>query len=198
MVESFENEAYGPKGDSSRYLSLGELEVGFGELADPPRDAGHISLLVRRLADGTRETPESASLTIAEGLIGDGWSRRPPRDPDAQLTIMRLDIAKLIANGQPLTLFGDNLFVDLDISEKNLPPGTRLRVGGCVVEVSALPHTGCAKFRDRFGDDALRFTVFEPIRDQKIRGIHWTVIEVGEVRVGDPIMVRPTTVPSRD
>lgn len=190
MVESLEKEAYGPKGESRLHLSLSELESGFDKLADPPRGTGRVSLIIRRLADGTRETPESASLTIAAGLRGDGWSRRPPRDLDAQLTVMRFDIARLIANGQPLTLFGDNLLVDLDISQQNLPPGTHLQVGKCAVEVTSLAHNGCAKFKDRFGGDALRFTALERIRDQKIRGIHWRIIEEGEIRVGDPIEIR--------
>lgn len=103
---------------------------------------------------------------------------------------MRFDIARLIANGQPLTLFGDNLLVDLDISQKNLPPGTHLQVGKCAVEVTSLAHNGCAKFKGRFGGDALRFTALERIRDQKIRGIHWRIIEEGEIGVGDPIEIR--------
>lgn len=192
MIEQLEKEEYGPKGEPRLHLSLADLESGFDELADPPRGTGQLSVIVRRLADGTREMPESANLTIAEGLTGDGWSRRPPRDPDAQLTVMRLDIAKLIANGQTLALFGDNLLVDLDISQQNLPPGTRLNIGGCVVEVTAQPHTGCAKFRDRFGADALRLTTLKRVRDQKIRGIHWRVIEEGEIRVGDLITAENT------
>jgi len=102
---------------------------------------------------------------------------------------MRRDIAALIANGQPLTLFGDNLFVDLDISQENLPAGTRLQLGECVVEVTPEPHTGCRKFSDRFGQDALRFTTIPRIREHNLRGIHWKVIESGEVRVGDSITV---------
>ena len=82
-----------------------------------------------RRADGVRETPERTRLSPDDGVPGDDWSRRPPRDPEAQLAVMRRDVAELIANGQPLTLFGDNLFVDLDLSAANLPAGTRLRVG---------------------------------------------------------------------
>ena len=70
---------------------------------------------------------------------------------------MRRDVAELIANGQPLSVFGDNLFVEFDISAANLPAGTRLRVGEAVVEVTPLPHDGCRKFHGRFGQDALRF-----------------------------------------
>jgi len=100
---------------------------------------------------------------------------------------MRRDVAELIANGQPLTLFGDNLFVGLDLSTANLPAGTRLRVGDALVEMTRKPHDGCHKFKARFGEDALRFVQASLTRDQNLRGIYWRVLETGEAGVGDPI-----------
>ncbi len=41
--------------------------------------------------------------------------------------------------------------VDLDLSPDSLPPGTRLELGSAVIEVAAVPHTGCAKFATRSG-----------------------------------------------
>ena len=67
---------------------------------------------------------------------GDGWSRRPPREPVAELAVMRRDVAELISNGQALTVCGDNLFVDLDIAAGSLAIGARLRVGAALVEVT--------------------------------------------------------------
>jgi hypothetical protein len=159
-------EDYGPRGDASRHLALAALEAGLRVLPEAGKDAGRLALIVRRRADGVRETPERTRLTPAEGVPGDGWSRRPPRDPEAELAVMRRDVAEIIANGQPLTVFGDNLFVDLDISAANLPLGTRLRVGQAVVEVTAKPHNGCHKFKARFGEDALRFVQAPPTRDR--------------------------------
>jgi MOSC domain-containing protein YiiM len=182
-------EAYGPDGDSSHHLPLGELEAGLRALPERPGDSGRVTLIVRRRADGVRETPERVDLTQEEGVPGDGWSRRPPRKPDAQLAVMRREVAELIANGQPLTLFGDNLFVDFDLSAANLPVGTRLRVGGAQVEVTAEPHNGCLKFKGRFGQDALRFVQAKATRDQNLRGIYWRVVVPGEVSVGAPIEV---------
>ncbi len=182
-------EAYGPNGDESRHRKLADLEEGLRALRLSPRDSGRLVLLVRRRADGVRERPERVRLTPEDGLPGDGWSRRPPGDPEAQLAVMRRDVADLIAGGQPLDVFGDNLFVDLDISAANLPFGTRLRVGGATVEVTAKPHNGCHKFQGRFGPDALRFVQAKPTRDQNLRGIYWKVIAAGEARVGDPIRV---------
>jgi hypothetical protein len=184
-----QKEAYGPCGDAARHLPLAELEEGLRALAAPPRDAGRVTMIVRRRPDGARERPERACLEPGMGVPGDGWDRRPPRDPEAQLAVMRHDVAALIANGQPLTTFGDNLFVDLDISAANLPLGTQLRVGVATVEVTPKPHNGCIKFKGRFGEDALRFVQAPQTRDQNLRGIYWKVVEAGEVRVGDPVRV---------
>jgi MOSC domain-containing protein YiiM len=148
-----------------------------------------VALIVRRRPDGVRETPARVQLSPEQGVPGDRWSRRSPEKPDAQLTVMRRDVAEVLANGQPLTVFGDNLFVDLDISAGNLPLGTRLRVGGAVAAVSPKPHDGCQKFRTRFGGDALRCVQARETRSQNRRGIYWTVVEAGEVAVGDPVEV---------
>lgn len=178
-----------PLGDSARHVALDKLEAGFDGLRPPPGERGGLTAIARRSRDGSRELPVTAELSVADGLVGDAWSRRPPRDPNAQLTVMRQDIALLIANGQPLSLFGDNLFVDFDISGAHLPAGTRLRLGECLVEVTPEPHNGCRKFRDRFGQDALRFTALRRIRPHNARGIHWRVIEGGIIRIGDSIEV---------
>ena len=178
-----------PGGDPARHLALAALESGLRALPPGPRSEGRVVLIVRRTHDGTRETPVRTSLTREEGVPGDDWSRRPPRDPEAQLAVMRIGVAELIANGQPLVVFGDNLFVDLDLATPNLPTGTRLRVGGALVEVTPKPHNGCSKFHARFGADALRFVQAPPTRDQNLRGIYWKVLEPGAVAVGDAIQV---------
>ncbi len=188
MVE-LRKETYGPEGDAAQHRSLAELEAGLRALPVPPRDAGRLALIVRRRSDGVRETPKRVQLSLEEGVPGDGWNRRPPRDPEAQLAVMRTDVAQLIANGQPLSVFGDNLFVDLDISAASLPTGTRLRVGQAIVSVTPKPHNGCLKFKGRFGEHALRFVQHAPTRDQNLRGIYWKVALPGEARVGDPIEV---------
>jgi hypothetical protein len=182
-------ESYGPPGDPTRHLPLQALEAGLRGLPALPPDTGRLALVVRRHADGSREILERVALSTSEAVPGDGWNRRPPRDPEAQLAVMRRDVAELIANGQPLDLFGDNLFVDLDISAGNLPVGTRLRVGEATVEVTAKAHNGCKKFHARFGPDALRFVSAKPTRDQNLRGIYWRVIEAGEIYAGAPIRV---------
>jgi MOSC domain-containing protein YiiM len=178
-----------PRGDAARHLARATLDAGLSALPAAPRAAGRIALIVRRRADGVRETPQQVRLTCEEGVPGDGWSRRPPQKPEAQLAVMRREVAEQIANGQPLSLFGDNLFVDLDLSAENLPVGTRLRVGEALVEMTAEPHDGCRKFQQRFGADALRLVQDKATRDQNLRGVYWRVIEPGVARVGGPVQV---------
>ena len=178
-----------PRGDAARHLERPALDVGLRALPAPSREAGRVALIVRRLADGQRETPHEVRLTLEEGVPGDDWSRRPPQKPEAQLAVMRREVAETIANGQPLTLFGDNLFVELDLSAANLPVGTRLRVGEALVEMTAEPHNGCRKFQQRFGAEALRLVQDRATRDQNLRGVYWRVLEPGLARVGDAVRV---------
>lgn len=184
-----------PQGDPARHLSGDALDAGRRTLAAAPTDSGRVSLIVRRVESGAREVLERVLLSPEAGVPGDDWARRPPRDLEAQLAVMRTDVARLIANGQPLTVFGDNLFVELDLSAANLPVATRLAVGRAVVEVTPKPHNGCSKFDARFGHDALRFVQAPATRSENRRGIYWRVVEAGEVAQGDAVRVisRPTS-----
>lgn len=181
-----------PNGDPECHLPLASLEAGFAGLAaldGPPADLGRLWLIVRRLPDHTRETPERIVLSVDEGVTGDNWVRKLPLNPEAQISVMRRDVGELIANGQSLALFGDNLFVDFDITASNQAPGTRMRIGRAVLEVTTKPHTGCRKFAGRFGHDALRFVSSKEHAALNLRGIYWRVVESGEAAVGDAIEV---------
>ena|SRR5437588_159262 len=84
-------------------------------------------------------------------------------------------------------LAGDQVYVDLDLSYDNIPPGTRLELGTAVIEVTAAPHRGCAKFASRFGKDALRFVNSIVGQELNLRGINAKVVADGVVRVGDAV-----------
>jgi hypothetical protein len=177
------------RGESARHLTAAQLEEGFRRLRQAPKDSGRLTHIVRRPTKDAREVLARARLSPEAGLPGDNWSHKPSPDPTAQLTVMQTGVAELIANGQSLALFGDNLFVDLDLSVANLPVGSRLRLGGAVVEVTPMPHDGCSKFNARFGNDALRFVNTKPTRHLNLRGIYWRVVEAGDIEVGSPVQV---------
>jgi MOSC domain-containing protein YiiM len=176
-------------GDPARFLPLDTLVERLARLPVAPRDHGGLTGLVTRVAGGRREMPARVVLTAAGGMPGDGWLRKSPDKPEAQLTVMERAVAELIANGQPLALFGDNLFFDLDLSAANLPIGSRLRAGAVLLEVTPKAHNGCVKFKGRFGADALRLVAHPERRHLNLRGIYLRVIEDGEVACGDAVEV---------
>ena len=176
-------------GNPDRFLAYDELCRALAALSGAPESVGRVVLIVRRREQGRREALQQSPFTPEHGVPGDAWISRGIADPAAQIAVMQADVARLIANGQPFELFGDNLFVDLNLSAANLPCGSRLRVGSVLMEVTAKPHNGCRKFRARFGADAQRFVVEPSLRHRNLRGIYFRVIEAGDVAVGDPVEV---------
>lgn len=176
-------------GNPDQFRTLAQLEAGLAALPEAPRDRGRVVLLLRKIDGGVRETPDRIHASVEGGFPGDAWGRRADRKPEAQLAVMQRDVAELIANGQPLALFGDNLTLDLDLSAANLPIGSRVRAGGAVLEVTPMPHNGCGKFQKRFGEDARAFVSKPELRHRNLRGIYLRVVEEGEVRINDPVEV---------
>ena len=176
-----------------------QLEAGFGHVLQSPKDNGPLVKLVRRPDVNRREVPTEGELDVDLGLVGDNWKvRANPTTPDgkadpvAQVTVMNARFLSLIAQSEERwELSGDQLLIDLDLSIENLPPGTRLRVGSAVIEVSKKPHTGCAKFAARFGQDALRFVSTPEGRALRLRGANAKVVQSGAIRVGDEAVKLP-------
>ena len=77
--------------------------------------------------------------------------------------------------------------MDLDLSEDGLPAGTRLRIGEATIEITDQPHTGCAKYRRRFGEEALRFVNSLEGRALNLRGRNARVVVPGTIGAGDAI-----------
>ena len=182
--------------------TIEELEAGWEAAMPPPRDAGTLRLICLRKDAGLHETPESAEVTARDGLRGDRWANRGRgKDPDgaAAVTLKNATVADLVTAGRlPLDAPGDNLLVDLDLSIDALPPGTEIGIGSDVVlRVSEEPHTGCSKYRDRFGLDALKWVSTPDGKRRRLRGMNCSVLSPGMVRVGDAIRVlrRPTFPP---
>jgi hypothetical protein len=165
------------------------------DLRGAPTRVGTVRLIVRRPAVGEREVLTEARLDAEEGLLGDTWRFRGSSstadgsaNPEAQITVMSARAAKAIAGDvDRWPLAGDQLYVDFDISEENLPAGARVLVGDAEIVVSAKPHTGCAKFSDRFGKEALRLVSSPEGRALRLRGMNARVTNSGTVRIGDRI-----------
>jgi len=170
-----------------------ELAAGLEHVRRSPRDSGAIELVVRRPREGEREVLGSADLDPLEGLVGDDWKRRGSRrttDGSAhratQLTLMNARTAALVAGARERwPLAGDQLYLDLDLSEANLPAGARLAFGDALIEVTAEPHLGCRKFAERFGTSAVEFVNSDVGRALRLRGANARIVRPGRIRPGD-------------
>jgi MOSC domain-containing protein YiiM len=172
---------------ASKHLTASELEAGLVEISRSPKDDGVLEMIVRRPQVGEREVLDEGQLDVTEGLVGDSWiNRRSAPNPDTQLNVMNARAVALVAHDRTRwQLAGDQLFIDLDLSDDNLPAGTQLAIGSAVIEVTPVPHTGCAKFVERFGLEAMQFVNGREGKAMHLRGICARVVQPGVIKVGD-------------
>ena len=183
----------------SDHVSLAEIEAGLDDVRHSPRGQGRLELVVRRPAVDRREVLARGELDLAAGLVGDTWNQRSSKrtadgspHPDMQLNVINARFARLIAGSRERwPLAGDQLYLDLDLSEEALPAGTRLAIGPAVIEVTEQPHTGCVKFAGRFGKDALKVVSLPPGKALRLRGLNAKVVTAGTIRPGDAIRTLP-------
>jgi MOSC domain-containing protein YiiM len=178
------------------HRSIDELEAGLANIRRSPTDGGTLVMIVRRPAPAEREVVDEARLDLDLGLVGDNWLARGSRStpdgtakPACQVALVNSRVLAAVAGDRSRwPLAGDQLVVDLDLSRGNLPAGTRLALGGAVIEITDEPHTGCVKYAARFGKEALRFVnVGEDNRPLRMRGIFARVVQAGTIRSGDTI-----------
>jgi hypothetical protein len=182
-----------------KHLTLAELEAALPSALQSPTENGTLDLIVCRPAVGRRDVLVAAELTLETGLVGDTWNIRSSRltadgspHPDTQINVMNSRVIAMIAGEESRWgLAGDQLYVDLDLSARNLPPGTQLSIGSAVIEVTSQPHTGCAKFVQRFGVDAMKFVNSPKGRELRLRGLNARVVVAGQIRTGDRVRKRP-------
>ena len=177
------------------HLTHDQLMETLDDIRASPADGGTLELIVQRPGEDQRVVLDEAELNFEEGLAGDSWNQRGSGrtedgspHPDMQLNIMNARILRHIARDPGrMPLAGDQLIVDLDLSEENLPAWTRLAIGEAVIEITDQPHNGCAKFTQRFGREAHRFVNSDLGKQLKLRGVNARVVTPGTIRSGDVI-----------
>jgi MOSC domain-containing protein YiiM len=172
----------------------------FDALPRSPKDRGTVHGLVLRTGPGLRATPDEVLLVPGRGAVGDAWPSHPHREAGNELALMNVHVLRAVCEGDEsrMALSGDNLQVDLDLSEENLPPGTLLQVGTALLRVSATPHRPCKKFVERFGSTAAKRIARANRLGRRGRGVLCTIEREGRVRRGDPIVrAEPGSTPPR-
>ena len=181
--------------DIVTHLNSEQLDEGLNDIRRSPADSGTLLKIVRRPEVDRREVVDEGRLDIADGLVGDTWNVRGSAstpdgspNPEAQVTIINSRALDLMAQSEDRwQLSGDQLVVDIDLSMENRPSGTQLSIGSAVLEISEKPHTGCVKFADRFGKDALRFVSTPMGQEMRLRGVNTRVVQSGTIRAGDTV-----------
>ena len=181
---------------AERHATQNELEAATDYVLASPKQQSTLQVIVVRPKANERVTLEQAELSPEGGIAGDRWSVDPwERLPDgsphphSQVSLMNSRVLELIAGeAAAMPLAGDNLILDLDLSEENLPAGTRLQIGSEVLlEMTAAPHTGCGKFQKRYGKAAREFVNGEIGSKHNLRGRMAKVVQPGTIRVGDEV-----------
>lgn len=182
-----------------KHLTRAELEAGLPEILASPKDEGVLEAIVIRPGHGQREEPQRCELSLEGGTHGDHWAKgcwmttedgKP--HPDVQICIMNARCIALVAGARERwSLAGDNLFIDMDLRPENLPPGQRLRIGTAMIEITEVPHNGCASFVERYGKAAVVFVNGPKGKAMRLRGIYGRVVQDGQVAVGDRVLKVP-------
>jgi hypothetical protein len=177
------------------HLSEAALLAGLPGIADSPKDLGRLEMIVIRPRDKERVVLDECDVSLRLGIHGDMWAQGSWKsgddgapDPDVQITLMNSRCIALLAQDRSRwPLAGDQLYVDLDLSDANLPVGQCLAIGTAILEITAVPHTGCGSFAERFGPAAVKFVNSPAGRRLHLRGIYARVVQDGHIKTGDSV-----------
>ena len=185
-----------PEAPMPRHLTLAELNAGLPEILASPDDNGTLRAIVIRPSKTQRADLGTCEISLALGNHGDHWvmgcwksTEDGQPHPDVQICLMNARCIGLIAqeraNWPPA---GDNLFIDMDLTPANTPPGTRLAIGSALIEITDTPHNGCASFIERYGRDACIFVNTGEGKKLRLRGIYARVVQDGRITAGDRLV----------
>jgi len=177
------------------HLTTTQIEAQLDWINKSPSDVGRVDGLCIRPQMNARQELPSCHFSPEEGVAGDFWSWQcwkrledGSSDPAVQLAIMNSRAIDVIAGSRDRwKLAGDQLFVDFDLSLQNLSTGDQLQIGGAVVELTDIAHTGCDLFEERFGRDAVKYYNSKAGKALRLRGVYARITQAGEVKVGDRI-----------
>lgn len=157
-----------------------------------PATLGRVELIVVRPSPGERFELDEVEASAERGIHGDRWESDAHRRPGNQVSLMNVHVLRAVAGDDPRRLApaGDNLVVDLDLSEANLPVGSLLTIGDVVLEVTPEPHRPCASFVARYGALAAKRVARGTRTGLRTRGVLARVVVPGILRVGASVHVK--------
>ena len=169
------------------------------DILDAPKNDAAIHSLCFRPGYSERSFPEQIEVSAERGIEGERWLRDPwlkradgGPDPRIQISILPLRVMDLCWRDHVNTVHpGDTMIADLDLTEANMPVGTRLQIGSAVIEVSDKFNTACAKWKARYGGDSFAWINHRPNRPLRLRGVLCRVVADGTIRATDRIQKLP-------
>ncbi len=179
----------------NHYVSETALLTGLEFIEGSPQERGTLDLIVIRPRDNERIVLAECALSSRLGVHGDMWAEKCWKTlpdgsphPDVQIAIMNSRCIALVAQEKSRwALAGDQLYIDMDLTDANLPVGQQLAIGSAILQITTIPHTGCSLFAERFGQAAAKLVNSPTGKKLRLRGIYAKVVQDGLVKTGDVV-----------
>ena len=175
-------------------ISLPELNAALPQVLAAPKTDAAIATLCLRPAFNERAFADRLVMTKAQGIPGERWATLPwlkladgSPDPRIQVSLLPSRVMDLVWQDRSQPHPGDPIVADMDMTVANLPVGSLIRAGSAILRVSDVPNNGCAKWKVRYGADALTWVQADP--GLRLRGVLCSVEVDGEVTLADRLQV---------
>jgi hypothetical protein len=177
------------------WASREDCEAALPHILAAQKDNAPIISLCFRTGYSERSFPDRIQVSVERGIENERWLHDPwlkrendTPDPRIQISILPRRVMDLCWRDRENTVHpGDTMVADLDMTEANMPIGTKLQIGSAVVEVSDKFNTACAKWKARYGGDSLAWINHRPYRHLRLRGLLCRVVVDGEICTTDSI-----------